>query len=137
MADLVSMSEATALGLHAAAVLALAEGPTPTAAVASALQASEAHVSKVLQRLTRAGVLRSKRGRTGGYSLARCPSAIRLLDVYQALEGPIRQGRCLFPKPRCGQGTCILGGLVERIRQDAQDHLRRTTLADLVVSARR
>ncbi len=137
MADLVSMSEATALGLHAAVFLAERQKPTPTPHIARALSASEAHVSKVLQRLVRAELLGSRRGPTGGYALAKPSTEVTLLDVYQALEGPMRQGGCLFTMANCSRQACILGSLVNDVRQNVFDRFRLTTLSDLVEARRR
>jgi Rrf2 family protein len=137
MADLIRMSEATALGLHTMAVIARRSGPTPTTQIATELRASEAHLSKVLQQLVRVGLLHSKRGPSGGYALARPPTQISLLDVYEALEGPLRQDGCLFTEPICQQVNCILGDLVERLRTEAHDHLESTSLSDVVNGTRR
>ncbi len=131
MADLIRMSEATALGLHTMAFTARHEEPTPTARIAEELHASEAHLSKVLQQLVRVGLLRSKRGPTGGYALAKPAEEISLLDVYEALEGPLRRDGCLFPEPICRQVTCILGDLVERLRRETHEVLRSTSLRDV------
>ncbi len=130
MAELVRMSEATAIGLHAMVLLAEADGPLPAAATAGNLDVSAAHLSKVLQALSRAGLLESRRGPSGGYALARPASAIRLLDVYEALEGPLRQDGCLFAKPACRRSRCALGDVVSGVRQQVLEYLRSTTLAD-------
>lgn len=132
MADLIRLSEATALGLHAVAVVARCNEPTSTAQVAAELCASEAHVAKVLQRLARVKLLSSKRGPSGGYSLAKPSHEISLLDVYEALEGPLRQDGCLFDKPVCQRVECILGDLVERLRSEARAYLESTPLGDAV-----
>ncbi len=137
MADLIRMSEATALALHTMAVVASREQPTSTALVAETLRASEAHLSKVLQQLVRSGLLLSKRGPSGGYTLAKPASEVRLLDVYEALEGPFRTDGCLFAEPVCRQMACILGDLVERLRSEALDHLRSTSLSDIAHERRR
>ena len=137
MADLIRMSEATALALHTMTVAADRDEPTSTALIAEALCASKAHLSKVLQQLARAGLLQSKRGPNGGYVLAKPASEIRLLDVYEALEGPFRTDGCLFAEPVCRHTACILGDLVERMRNEALDHLRSTTLRDVTDRKRR
>src|SRR3954464_15441451 len=46
-------------------------------------------LAKVLQRLARKGLLVSQQGINGGYVLARDPSNISIVDVVEALEGPI------------------------------------------------
>jgi Rrf2 family protein len=137
MADLIRMSEATALGLHTMAVVARRNGPTSTAQIAAELHASETHLSKVLRQLVRAGLLGSRRGPGGGYALAKGSGEISLLDVYEAFEGPLRQDGCLFAEPICGEVNCILGDLVERLRRKAHAQLASTSLSDIANEKRR
>ncbi|MHC4637963.1 MAG: RrF2 family transcriptional regulator [Planctomycetota bacterium] len=47
------------------------------------------YLLKILQQLVRANVLRSKRGPRGGFSLARQPKKINLLEIIEAVEGPM------------------------------------------------
>jgi len=51
-------------------------------------------LAKVLQRLVRKGILVSQHGTNGGYVLARDPSKISIVDVVEALEGPIAITPC-------------------------------------------
>src|SRR5688572_27049987 len=46
-------------------------------------------LAKILQRLVRKGLLLSQQGANGGYVLARDPSKISIVDVVEALDGPI------------------------------------------------
>jgi Rrf2 family protein len=130
MAELVRMSEATAIGMHAMVLLAQADGPLPAASTAGSLDVSPAHLSKVLQALSRSGLLEARRGPNGGYALARPASGIRLLDIYEALEGPLRQDGCLFAKPVCRRSRCALGDVVSGVRRQVLEYMRTTTLAD-------
>ncbi len=116
---------------------ARAGGAVSAPALAEELHASEAHLAKVLRTLTRAGLLESKRGPGGGYILARPASKTTLLDVYMTLEGPVRRDGCLFAKPVCAQLGCILGNLVERVRNDVSRYLSTTTLEDAANGRRR
>lgn len=136
MAELVRMSEATAIGLHAMVVLAEAEGPVAAASMGGRLAVSPAHLSKVLQVLSRVGLLEARRGPNGGYALARQASTIRLLDVYEALEGPLRHDGCLFAKPVCSRDRCALGGVVSGVRREVFEYLGTTTLADVAAEGR-
>jgi Rrf2 family protein len=137
MADLLKMSEATALGLHAMVSIAGESQAAPMAWLAERLCASEAHLSKVLQQLVRAGLLTSRRGPHGGYALARRANEVSLLDVYRALEGPVRTDGCLFSAPVCRHAHCVLGDLVERVRGTVLEELRSTTLATAEARGRR
>ncbi len=58
-------------------------------AIAEAEAISKPVLSKVLQHLARAGVLRAHPGRQGGYSLWRAPRRITLRQIVEAVEGPI------------------------------------------------
>ena len=51
-------------------------------------------LAKVLQKLARKGLLVSQQGINGGYILARDPAAISIVDVLEALEGPISMTPC-------------------------------------------
>lgn len=132
MSRLIRLSEATALGLHAMAHVAESpEGAVSSEALADALSASRAHLSKVLKTLCTAGLLRSKRGPNGGYVLARPASSISLLEVYEAIQGRIRLDGCLFDEPICDQVRCVLGDLVERVRCEVHEYLDQTMLEDV------
>jgi Rrf2 family protein len=132
MSSALKVSEAASLGLHAMAFLAANPGkPVAAGRIAERLRASEAHLAKVLQRLSKAGLVRSARGPGGGFSLARRREDIALLEVYEAIEGPLREGKCLFGRPVCGGKQCILGKLVETVNTRVRGHLERTKLSSL------
>jgi Rrf2 family protein len=58
--------------------------------IAGAAGLSDAFLAKVLAQLVKAGLARSVKGPGGGYSLARAPKEITLLDIIEAADGPIR-----------------------------------------------
>ncbi|MFP6563992.1 MAG: Rrf2 family transcriptional regulator [Myxococcota bacterium] len=47
------------------------------------------YLEQIFRKLRQAGLVRGKRGPGGGYRLARAPAAISLLDIVEAVEGPI------------------------------------------------
>ena len=128
MADLLKLSEATALALHTMVIIGEHETPTSASPMAEQLCASEAHIFKVLRQLVRAGLLTSKRGLHGGYVLARSADEITLMDVYEVFEGPMRRDGCLFGQSTCSRMNCILGELVEDVRTKVVNHFATTTL---------
>jgi Rrf2 family protein len=129
MANPVRISEAASLGIHAMALLASDEPATVSARkLAKQLNASEAHLAKVLQRLTKARLLRSTRGPSGGFSLRRSPGEISLLQVYEAIEGPIGRNTCLFERPICDGKHCVFGGLLSTVSEQVRNYLGSTTL---------
>ncbi len=137
MSNPVGVSEAASLALHATAIMAGAGGdPIPTAKMAGLLGASEAHLSKVLQRLAKAGLVQGTRGPGGGFRLTHPPRRTSLRQVYEAIEGRIEVNRCLLGVPVCGQKSCPLGKLLEHLGREVRKGLTRITLADLEVPAR-
>lgn len=58
-------------------------------------------LSKVLQQLVRSRLIRSQRGTGGGYALAASATTVSLLDIVEAMEGPIRLNQCLEEGPSC------------------------------------
>ncbi len=126
------VSEAVALALHSATILADSRDKLmSTGELAKMLSASENHLSKVLQRLARADLVKSTRGPGGGFRLTREPDQITLLNVYEAIEGTMDVTGCLFDRPICDRRLCILGGLIRNLEEQTKDYLTKTTLADV------
>ncbi len=131
MANMLRISDAASLALHAAVMLAANPGKeVSTRRIASQLHASEAHLSKVLQRLAKAGLVTSMRGPKGGFMLQRQGDEVRLLDVYEAIEGPLVPNKCLLGTPIC-DGQCIFGDLLETVDRQVGDYLAGTNLSEL------
>jgi Rrf2 family protein len=94
-------------------------------------------IAKIFQKLVRAGLLRSAKGRGGGFALARPQHEIRLIDIVEAIEGPYRLDRCVVGLERCNdQMPCSQHDLYKPIRQRLKDYLSTTTLVDMAVSLR-
>ena len=132
MSGLVRTSEAATLALHATAILAGADGrPVTVADMADGLSASEAHLAKVLQRLTKAGIVTGTRGPGGGFTLTRPPHSVSLRKVYEAIEGRLSVERCMVGSPVCKKTDCPLGSLFGRLSDDVLRTLGETTLSDI------
>lgn len=58
-------------------------------------------LSKVLQQLVRSRLIRSQRGSGGGYGLAVPAESVSLLDVVEAIEGPLQLNQCIAEGPSC------------------------------------
>jgi Rrf2 family nitric oxide-sensitive transcriptional repressor len=135
MSSPIKISEAASLALHAAGILAGNGGGRSSAeAIADTLGVSRAHLVKVLQRLAKAGLVRSSRGPGGGYSLTRPPREISVREVYETVEGPIDESACAMKVPTCGWASCVLGDLFCRIGKELRDQLEKTTIADFSTS---
>lgn len=76
--------------------------------VEAKLIAEEQHIPirfllKIFRLLTRAGIVESYRGVSGGYALAKSPGEITLKDVVEAVEGPVEVNRCLIAPEECNK----------------------------------
>ncbi|MFC1682692.1 RrF2 family transcriptional regulator [Candidatus Zixiibacteriota bacterium] len=114
MSKMLKISEAASLALHG--MVFLAARPDRLVSIkemAKVLSVSEAHLSKVFQRLARVGLVKSNRGPRGGFTLGRLGNKITLLQVYEAIEGPLECTSCLFDRPICDNNKCIFGDLLE------------------------
>ena len=77
----------------------------------------------------------SSPGPTGGFQLLREPGQTTLLEIYEAVEGPLGSETCLLGEPICGGGSCLLGELLHSVHTQVRDRLAETSLADLAASA--
>ena len=94
-------------------------------------------LAKVFQKLVRGGILRSTKGRGGGFALTRPVYQITLMHIVETLDGPQTFDRCVVGMERCNdQMPCPQHDLYKPIRQRLKDYLNTTTLADLVASLR-
>lgn len=133
MIHILRISYAASLAFHASVLLARFPGkPLSVGFIASVLKVSEAHLSKVMQRLSKAVLVKSVRGPKGGYQSDSDPEKTTLLDVFEAIEGPLPQNECLLGTPICLGDSCVLGNLHEIINSEVSRYLTETKLADLI-----
>jgi Rrf2 family protein len=86
------LTRASSYALHAVVHMAgqKKSGPTASHHIAKKRKIPERFLLKVLKPLVSAGILDSIKGPNGGYSLARSPNDITVLDVIEAVDGSIR-----------------------------------------------
>src|SRR5436305_15042825 len=87
------LTRASSYALHAVAYMATQKQDSPIAShvVAQAQGLPERFLLKVLKPLVSARMLPSIKGPNGGYQLAKAPKDISLLDIVEAVDGPIRR----------------------------------------------
>lgn len=92
----------------------------------------------ILLDLKNIGVLHSKRGPGGGYSLARPPEQINLGEVIRELDGPLAPVSCVSknaykPCPECqDEATCGIRLVMQEVRDAIANILEHTSLYDMV-----
>ncbi len=71
--------------------------------IAQALDLPVASLAKIIQQLTRSGVLTSVKGPGGGVSLARPPEEMTLMEVVRVIEGHKLEHQCVLGIPGCSE----------------------------------
>ncbi|MCY7353944.1 MAG: SUF system Fe-S cluster assembly regulator [Lysobacter sp.] len=90
-------------------------------------------VAKVLKPLAQAGLVEAFRGVNGGYRLARCADAISLIEIVEAIEGPLGMTECSVHAGLCGiEHSCGVRANWRRINDVVADALRGVTLAEML-----
>lgn len=93
----------------------------------------------ILKELAHAKIVGSTRGVHGGYALALPPERVSLLEVIEALEGPVKFTDCSEGLPILGQGCaiqdcCGIRSPMKRLNQRIKSFFAEVTLADLMES---
>ncbi len=90
-------------------------------------------VAKVLKPLAQAGLVDAFRGVNGGYRLARDATAISLIEIVEAIEGPLGMTECSVHAGQCGiEHSCGVRANWRRINDVVADALRGVTLAEML-----
>ena len=113
----------------------------PEAASHSAKDIADAYgippqlLAKILQRLTKVGLLRSHAGINGGYALARSPAAITAFQVIHAIDGPLFITSCDNGLRQCDlNDSCTIKEPLRKVNDSITDVLQALTVADLCES---
>jgi Rrf2 family protein len=89
-------------------------------------------LAKILQKLVKASLVKSYRGIKGGFELSRPPAEISLLDVIEAVEGPIAMNACAVDEKFCTfSNSCTVHPVWLELRREVEELLRKKTFADL------
>ncbi|MFC1526874.1 RrF2 family transcriptional regulator [Candidatus Latescibacterota bacterium] len=128
------LSQAAKYAVRAVLCVAHSEGaPVLGRDVASRLEAPIYFLAKILQTLARQGILRSCRGRGGGFTLGGAASQITILAVIQAIEGPLFGQECLLGLGEClDEEPCALHHQWKRMRDDLLTTLEKSTVQQLL-----
>jgi len=95
-------------------------------------------MAKILQRLVKAGLLRSQHGTNGGYILAREASLITAFEVIRAIDGPLQITSCVTVRGECGQtDRCNIREPLRRVNDSIEEVLRRITIGEMTGEASR
>jgi Rrf2 family protein len=133
------MSGGVEWALHCCVALTTAQEPVPAARLAQLHDVSPSYLAKQLQALSRAELVRSVQGKSGGYVLTRSPATITVLDVVEAVDGPgpafvcteIRQRGPLATPPEACTAPCGIARAMADAEAAWRNALRGVSVADL------
>ena len=107
--------------------------PVGTAQIAGAVDAPRLYLRKILQSLSRAGLVRTSAGSGGGVVLLAAPEEITLKDIIEAVEGPISLSDCVEHPDVCPRSpTCKVHTRLVEIETHLKEEFASSRLADLM-----
>lgn len=100
--------------------------------IAAAVDVPATFLAKIFQQFSKIGLVRSYRGTGGGFLLGRAPDKITLLEVVEAVEGPIIPNRCVVGAGECVRDiTCKVHPVWKRVQGQVREVLAGVTLKEL------
>jgi Rrf2 family protein len=132
------LSKKTDYGLIALKHLALnfGRGSSSASDIAEAYGISTPLLAKVLQKLARKGLVAARHGSSGGYTLARDPSSITVLDAIRAVDGPLLITSCVTSRGECDQtATCTIREPLRRVNNVILEVLSKVTISQMTEDA--
>ena len=127
------LSQTSEYALRAVVSLAARPGVSLTVhQIAEITRVPIGYLSKVLQALRRAGLVRSQRGLRGGFVLERRPEELTLLEVVNAVDPFKRINTCPLGLPSHGERLCTLHHRLDESLAHAERALAESTIAEMV-----
>ncbi len=100
--------------------------------IATAVDVPSTFLAKIFQQFSKIGLVKSFRGTGGGFMLGRAPENITLLEVVEAVEGPIVPNRCVVNPSDCDRsGYCNVHPVWKRVQDEVCKALAGVTLKEL------
>lgn len=115
------------------------DGPVLIADIAEAENIPKKFLDAILLELKNRGFLSSKKGKGGGYTLAKPPQNIMVGDIVRVLDGPLAPVPCVSRTAyrRCddcrNETTCAIRAVMGEVRDAIAGILDNTTLADMAL----
>ncbi|MCX8022549.1 MAG: Rrf2 family transcriptional regulator [Syntrophorhabdaceae bacterium] len=101
--------------------------------IAEKMDIPKPFLAKIVQKLVKAGILKSLRGIKGGFQLAKDPKDISLFDVIEAIDGPPGMNRCAIDKKACSlSDRCPVHPVWVELRFSVEDTLKNVSFKELI-----
>lgn len=128
------LNRSVGYGLMAVAYVALHqdEGLIMAAKISKAYKIPLEYLLKIMQQLVRVNVLRSKRGPGGGFSLAKPAKDITMLEIVEAVDGPLRQNMEMAALTKNAPFAVKMEKIAEEALAKARDKCQSVKLSKLI-----
>lgn len=103
-----------------------------TAQLAAETDAPPSYLAKVMKGLSRAGIVGSRRGLHGGFTLTRDPSDVTVLEVVNAVDAFHRIHDCPLGRPAHTSGLCPLHRRLDNVMAAAEKSLQHMTIGEVL-----
>jgi Rrf2 family protein len=117
------------------------DGVFPSEVLAGSVNANPVFVKRILVKLSKAKLVKTTVGKSGGYDLARSPKSISLLDIYSAVSAPSVFAIHAYAKSKGCVVSCnikeAMGEVLVGTQAAVENDLKRTTVADVVSKIRK
>ena len=132
-------SQTTQYAIRAVVILSYLRqtGPTGNLLLAEKAKIPPSYLAKVLQGLVKAGIVESRRGAKGGFSLLRDPDEITLLDVVNAVEPIPRIKGCPLGLETHAEMLCPVHARIDQAMAEVEAVLSSATIAELTSDPKR
>ncbi|MCR5265764.1 MAG: Rrf2 family transcriptional regulator [Cyanobacteria bacterium RUI128] len=127
---MLKLLEGTAIALHSIVYINNKAEPATVKEISAKFEVSDNHLSKILQRFVREGVLVSEKGPRGGFSIKEEYKKMTLMEVYEIFEGKFQCHKCLFSAKNGDCIECIMSDLVTNMEKEFVKYMTTKTIAD-------
>ena len=104
-----------------------------TSALAEKNYISAKYLEKIVSKLLKGGLLKSYRGSSGGYKLAKTPDKISIGDILTLTEGKMKTVSCVSKNGKCDlMPKCLTAGVWLKLDSIVNEFLSSTTLEDVI-----
>ena len=135
-----SVNTQFSIAVHALAAIANYKTAFTSEVLAGSVNANPVFVKRILVKLSKAKLVTTTVGKSGGYDLARSPESISLFDIYSAVSPPGAFAIHAYAESK----GCVVSSNIKEVMDEVlidtqkavENDLRRTTLADVVSKIR-
>lgn len=135
-----SVNTQFSIAVHALAAIAHYKTTFTSEVLAGSVNANPVFVKRILVKLSKAALVTTTVGKSGGYDLARSPKRISLFDIYSAVNPPSAFAIHTYAERKGCIVSCnikeVMGEVLIGTQNAVEDDLKRTTLADMVSKIR-